>query len=228
MEKSECISGITELLQVELVEMESERLFAGKDDISRQFLLSFGSAYSSLFTRNLGDRVHIAAVRPSDDPGELAAIFPFAFDARTREAWSERAAACSPSWARRIHEDKGIVLMDFSSVSPHWRGHAVACFRTVASALANNGFSLGITEVQWLRQLILWQRNGWKTIHEPVIDLTEIYFTIRTALLSRNDPQSNLPEGMKFIWHQEAFYDRPAWNVVLEEPVYLFYPFSNV
>lgn len=212
---------------IRIIPYSSAELFSKRDRIGEQFDLSFGASYYSLFIQSLGVSFSIAMVVPTAAQDQLAAIFPFSHLNEIKQHWASSIRSFSEEWANKLIDRRDIVVMDFSSVSPVWRGYAPSCFKSVGNTLYHNGYSIGITEVQWLRQAILWLRNGWKPVAPIDQNLKMLYLNISNSIKDQKSPQPWLEEGQEFIWHHESFYEGLQWNVVLQKPLYLYYEFKT-
>jgi hypothetical protein len=204
-----------------------EDLVFGSSDVSAQFNIGFGASYYHLLYQALGDYFQVAEVRSLNKENELAAIFPFSERQHIRSAWALKISRYAPEWAKLIESGKDVAIMNFSSVNPLYKGHAAVCFQAVADALLMNGYNYGITEVQWLKQLLLWQRKGWKNITPVPENMELLYMHVSRHIKNNDNLSSFLTEGQKLIWHHEQIYSKPKWNLILDQPIFLIYLFNR-
>jgi len=215
----------TDHYSVKISRYRIEEMIDGKNDISNQFNISFGPPYYSLLYKTLGRKFKLAEVRPKSNNNILAAVFPFSENKTIKSQWANNIRSYDSEWANLIDSSRDIVVMDFSSVAPDFKGCAGDCFRAVAKKLKLYGFRYGITEVQWLRQLILWLRKDWINITPVPGNLNKLYHDVNLAMKQNKNPGPLLEEGQKLIWQYEPIYDKPKWNIELAQSVYLSYNF---
>lgn len=204
-----------------------DEITTGQSDVSYQFNISFGPSYYKLLFNTLGKSFQVAEVRPANNDKILAAIFPFTVEHDIKCEWAKKIGLHASNWANLIESRNDVAVMDFSSVAPDFKGNAADCFRAVAQKINLKGFSYGITEVQWLRQLILWLRKDWNNITPLPENMHSLYHDVTFLLKNKKDPKSILKDGQRLIWQNEPIYNKPKWNVVLEQSVYLAYNFNK-
>lgn len=203
---------------VRIQEYSSRALVAGREsEVPKLFGLAFGTPYLDLLEFSLGEEISVLEIWWPGDKPVLVALFPFSAESTVRASWSSRIEELSPQWARTVCDDDMAVVMDFCVISPLWRGSAIPCFRVAALELASQGFRYAFTEVQWLRQLVLWMRAGWRLTcpnnHDPKAKLRKVGKSVRSG----HGACGLLDSGERFIYHDEPVYagGRLRWNVVL-------------
>lgn len=214
---------IDERLHTRTSRYASRELVAGiNGELPRLFGRSFDSRYLGLIEESLGHHVSILELWRFEPAPVLVAAFPFSCEEPILSSWASRTKDVSSGWSQAILEE-GAVILDFCVISPLWRGRALSCFSFAASKLAERGFRLAITEVQWLRQLALWLRGGWQPMSAIRSSQLRKLPTVGRAIRSARIEPNLLEFGERVIYLDSpaSRSDRKNWNVVLPEPVFL-------
>jgi hypothetical protein len=194
-------------------------LLTGDTEADRLFRHAFGALHGPAVLALFGEEFQQIEVLERRQ-GPPAALFLFTNSAGARSRWAARWGPALLAWADRLASPE-TVLMDFAAIAPPFRGWMPVCFRKAAGELHARGFRHAFTETQWLRQLLLWRRLGWRPCAGPHAGLRERASLLLRGLRSGEPVDFLLGPGESVFLHQEPYYERRRWNVVLASPVVL-------